>query len=342
MRRSLRPVDTRTKRWLVGLARVVAIVGCVLIVTVWILRQPVWLKQPASSAKVDPATLEAHVRYLSQECHPRHYLARENQQKAAAYITARLREAGGRIEVQEFSTSSGSYQNVIAHFGPDGGPRYVVGAHFDACGPQPGADDNASGVAGLLELAALLGKEPSLPAHFELVAYNLEEPPFFARPQMGSAVHARSLREQKVDVALMLSLEMIGYFRDERGSQSYPVPLFRLLYPSRANFIAFVGRWDQRRVIADFKRACVGAADIPVVSLAAPSFVPAVDFSDHRNYWEQGYPALMITDTSFFRNPHYHKPTDTAETLDYKRMAEVVRLLYAGVLKHARRRLPKG
>ena len=323
------------KKWLPGLARITVVLAVVLIGAGWILRQPVWLKRPASSAKADPAALEAHVRYLSEECHPRHYLARENQQKAMAYITARLREAGGRIEVQEFPTSSGAYQNLIAHFGPERGPRYVVGAHFDACGLQPGADDNASGVAGLLGLAALLGKEPSLSAHFELVAYNLEEPPFFAGPHMGSAVHARTLREQKADVALMLSLEMIGYFRDERGTQSYPVPLMRLLYPSRANFIAFVGRWDQRKVVASFKRACVGAADIPVVSLAAPKSLPAIDFSDHRSYWEQGYPALMITDTSFFRNPHYHKPTDTFDTLDYRRLAEVVRLVHAGLLEQS-------
>lgn len=253
-----------------------------------------------------------------------------------AYIETRFREAGGRIERQKISTPSGAYENVIAHFGPEHAPRYVIGAHFDTCGVQPGADDNASGVAGLLELANLLGQEKSLPAHFELVAYNLEEPPFFAGPYMGSAVHARSLKEQKVPVVLMLSLEMIGFFRDERGSQSYPMPLLGLLYLSRANFIAIVGRWDQRAVVSRFKRACVGKADIPVVSIAAPSFVPAIDFSDHRNYWAEGFPALMITDTSFLRNPHYHEATDTADTLDYRRMAEVVRLVYAGLLEHAK------
>jgi hypothetical protein len=321
-----------------SLARISVVLAIVLLVAGWILRQPVWLKQPLSSSSVDPAMLEKHVRYLSEDCHPRHHLAPENQQKAAAYITRRLSDAGGRMEVQEFSTPSGPYRNVVAHFGPEGGPRYVIGAHFDSCGPQPGADDNASGVAGLLELAALLGKEPSLPAHFELIAYNLEEPPFFGGAYMGSAVHARRLREQKADVALMLSLEMIGYFREEQGSQSYPIALMRLLYPSRGNFIGLVGRWDQRRALGAFKRACVGSSDIAVVSLAAPSFVPAIDFSDHRNYWEQGFPALMVTDTSFFRNPHYHQPTDTADTLDYRRMAEVVRMLHAGLLGHARGR----
>jgi len=322
--------------WMRRLLRTTLAVLFILMVTAVVLRQPVWGKQPPSPASVAPGRLEAHVRFLSEACHPRHHLARENQRKALDYLTAQLRAAGGRIERQEFSTPAGPYENVIAHFGPEDGPRYVIGAHFDACGIQPAADDNASGVAGLLELAALLGREPSLPAHFELVAYNLEEPPYFAGPSMGSAVHARRLREQKVPVALMLSLEMIGYFKDERGSQSYPLPLMGLLYPSRGNFIAIVGRWDQRKTVADFKRACVGAADIPVVSIAAPAFVPAIDFSDHRNYWAEGYPALMITDTSFLRNPNYHQPTDTADTLDYRRMAEIVKLIHAGLLEHAR------
>ena len=324
------------RRWLWSLLRIAATVAVVLAITAYVVRQPVWKERPASPVAATPGRLEAHVRYLSEECHPRHSLARANQAKAINYIAAQLEAAGGRMERQKFPTPSGEYENVIAHFGPEKGPCYVVGTHFDACGVQPGADDNASGVAGLLELAVLLGKEKSLPAHFELVAYNLEEPPHFAGPHMGSAVHARGLKTAKVPVALMLSLEMIGYFKDGRGSQSYPVPLLGLLYPSRANFIAIVGRWDQRAVVGRFKQACVGTADIPVVSIAAPSSLPAIDFSDHRNYWAEGYPALMITDTSFLRNPHYHQPTDTADTLDYRRMAEVVRLLHAGLLEVAK------
>lgn len=322
--------------WMGSVLRIAAAVSIIVVVIGWVVRQPVWSEHPASPAAVDPARLEAHVRFLSEECFPRHALARENQAKVIAYITAHLRAAGGRVVLQEIATPGGSYQNVVANFGPEEGSRYVVGAHFDACGVQPGADDNASGVAGLLELATLLGREKSLPAHYELVAYNLEEPPYFAGPSMGSAVHARSLRAENTPVSLMLSLEMIGYFQDQRGSQSYPGLMLSLIYPSRANFIAIVGRWDQRALVVAFKRACIGAADIPVVSIAAPSFVPAIDFSDHRNYWAEGYPALMITDTSFLRNPHYHQPTDTAATLDYRRMSEVVRLLHAGLLEFAK------
>ena len=317
--------------------RIAVAVAIIIGVAACVIRQPVWNQRPASAAVVSPARLEEHVRFLSEDCFPRHALARENQAKAITYITAQLRTAGGRVALQDFSTPSGRYQNVVAHFGPEAGRRYVVGAHFDSCGVQPGADDNASGVAGLLELAALLGKEKSLPAHFELVAYNLEEPPYFAGPYMGSAVHARSLREQHATVALMLSLEMIGCFQDQRGSQSYPMPLLNVLYPSRGNFIAIVGRWDQRSLVGAFKRACSGAVDLPVVSIAAPSFVPAIDFSDHRNYWAEGFPALMITDTAFLRNPRYHQPTDTYNTLDYRRMSEVIRLLHAGLLDFAQR-----
>ena len=329
------PKRPRWKRLLFSLVRITLAVAVIIAIIGFVIRQPAWNENPLFPGTVDPARLEAHVRFMSVECHPRNFRERINQQKVIDYITARFREAGGRVVVQEFPTRSGPYQNIVAHFGPEGGPRYVVGAHFDSYGTQPGADDNASGVAGLIELAVLLGKEKSLPAHFELVAYNLEEPPFFGGPEMGSAVHARSLQDGKVKMELMLSLEMIGYFSDKRGSQEYPSRLLGLVYPSRADFIAIVGRWDQRDLVGAFKRACVGAADIPVVSIAAPSIVPAIDFSDHRNYWERGMPALMITDTSFLRNKNYHHPTDTADTLDYRRMAEVVRLVNSGLLTYA-------
>ena len=330
-------MNPRLRPWIRSLVRIaLGVVGLLLIIA-WVIRQPTWPRHRASPAVVSPAELEAHVRFLSEACFPRYSLAHENQRKAMEYIAAHLRAAGGRVELQPISTRSGIYQNVVAHFGPEQGSRYVVGAHFDSCGFTPGADDNASGVAGLLELAVLLGREKSLPAHFELVAYNLEEPPFFGGPEMGSAVHARSLKAAQVPVALMLSLEMIGCFQDAPGSQSYPAPLLKLIYPSCGNFIAIVGRWDQRGVVGEFKRACAGATSLPVVSIAAPSFVPAIDFSDHRNYWAEGYPALMITDTAFLRNPRYHLPTDTPGTLDYRRIAQVVVTVEAGLLEYAKR-----
>jgi Zn-dependent M28 family amino/carboxypeptidase len=204
----------------------------------------------------------------------------------------------------------------------------VIGAHYDSHGGTPGADDNASGIAGLLELAHLLGRSaPGRPV--ELVAYTLEEPPHFRSPHMGSVWHARALKAEGRDVELMLSLEMIGYFSDSPGSQAYPLAAMKLAYPDRGNFIALVGQFGDFGLSRSVKAAMSGATDLPVYSLNAPAFVQGVDFSDHRSYWAQGYPALMVTDTAFMRNRNYHRVGDTFDKLDYKRMAMVVQSVYA-------------
>jgi Zn-dependent M28 family amino/carboxypeptidase len=190
----------------------------------------------------------------------------------------------------------------------------------------PGADDNASGVAGLIELAHLLGKQPP-PRPVELVAYTLEEPPHFRTEHMGSAWHARSLRAAGREVRLMVSLEMIGCFSDAPGSQRFPVPGLDLLYPDRGNFIALVSRISAKGELGATRRAkalMAGATDLAVHSINAPPLLKGIDFSDHLSYWAQGYPALMVTDTAFFRNANYHQAGDTHETLDYARMAKVV------------------
>jgi Zn-dependent M28 family amino/carboxypeptidase len=201
--------------------------------------------------------------------------------------------------------------------------------------PLPGADDNASGVAGLLELAPLLSNS-EFPIQVELVAYTLEEPPFFRSEAMGSAVHAASLKRQGVVVRAMFSLEMIGYFSDEPSSQKFPNPLLKLFYPSRGNFIAVVGNFGQIGLVRKVKRAMRATTLLPVHSITAPGWLPGIDFSDHLNYWQQGYPAVMITDTSFYRNEHYHTAEDTLEKLDYNRMAKVVQSMHATILELSR------
>ncbi|HKI00626.1 MAG TPA: M28 family peptidase [Thermoanaerobaculia bacterium] len=281
-------------------------------------------------APVDPARLEAHVRALAgfaprDESHP------ENLDRAAAYIRQELRRAGGRVEDQTFETAGETYRNVVARFGPETGERLVVGAHYDAAGPYPGADDNASGVAGLIELAHLLGKSPP-PLPVELVAYSLEEPPYFGSRAMGSAIHAAALKKQGARVRAMIGLEMIGYFSDEPGSQQFPAPGLGLLYPSRGNFITVVGKLGQGGLVRRIKKAMRSAGPLPVESITAPTSLPGVDLSDHRNYWAAGYEAVMITDTAFLRNPHYHRDSDRPETLDYRRMAGVVEGVNAAVL----------
>ena len=166
----------------------------------------------------------------------------------------------------------------------------------------------------------------------ELVAYCTEEPPCFASEHMGSSHHARSLAEQKISVKAMIALEMIGFFSDDRNSQNYPVPLLRLFYPSRGNFISIVGDARQRLLIRKVKRCMNGATDLSVYSILAPASLPGVDFSDHRNYWENNFPAVMVTDTAFYRNHRYHQAGDTADRLDYERMAKVIVCVYEAVV----------
>jgi len=293
---------------------------------------------------VDAGRLEAHVRYLSQDLYPRSYDQLRKLDLAAQYIQDAFEASGATVSVQEVVVQEVGYKNIIARFGPSTGPVVIIGAHYDSHGdasqgakhrrgytPQthtPGADDNASGVAGLLELAQLLGRKPQGQA-IELVAYTLEEPPHFRTEHMGSAWHARSLRSAQRDVAFMLSLEMIGYFSDAPGSQDYPVPGMAHLYTDRGDFVALVGKMSDFAATRHIKAVMAGATSLPVYSINAPSLLPGIDFSDHLSYWYEGFPAFMVTDTAFMRNQHYHQAEDTYEKLDYRRMAKVVQAVYA-------------
>ncbi len=307
-----------------------------LLISWFIVTQPLFINPTPNAPKVSVplARLERHVGMLSQTYMPRNAAHPENLDRIATYIAQEFAHANARVIEQPYAVDGHTYRNVIGSYGPPTAERIVIGAHYDAAGEFPGADDNASGVAGLIELAYLLGTVP-LPIRVELVAYTLEEPPYFRTPMMGSAVHARSLRQQGQPVRLMVSLEMIGYFTDAPNSQVFPSPILKLFYPSQGNFITIVGNVGQGGVVRRTKRAMRGASALPVYSINAPRFVPGVDFSDHLNYWAAGYHAIMITDTAFYRNPRYHTAHDTPETLDYPRMAMVVQGVYAAVLAFA-------
>jgi Zn-dependent M28 family amino/carboxypeptidase len=301
-----------------------ALLAATAIVVACVVTQPVI---PAGSTAdvpaADPVRLEASVRALAERFHPRDAGHVANLDAAAAWLSAELTASGARVSEQTWVTDGETYRNVVARLGPDAGERVVVGAHYDVCDPLPGADDDASGVAGLLELARLLGERPPA-GPVELVAYSLEEPPYFATPEMGSAHHAAALAEAGVRVRAMLSLEMLGYFSDAPDSQHYPVGVLGWLYPARGDFIAVVGNLSQASLARRVKRTMRAAGTVPVESINAPGWLTGIDFSDHRSYWQRGFPALMVTDTSFYRNPNYHEASDTPETLDYARLARVV------------------
>lgn len=275
--------------------------------------------------KADPELLKKHVQELSNISPPRSYLHLQSLNKIAHYIRSTWQAQGLHAEFQNFTAGGKTYKNVLTSLGPKSGPRIVVGAHYDSAGDTPGADDNASGVAGILELGRMLQKDQhKLKYRVDLVAYCLEEPPFFASHEMGSSVHAKSLKDHKIDVKLMLSLEMIGYFLENENTQHFPIESLKHIYPSTGNFIAVVGRMDSVWLTKKVKDLMKENSEIDVHFINAPEAVPGVGLSDHRSYWEYDYPALMITDTAFFRNPNYHTKHDRWLTLDYKRMAEVV------------------
>lgn len=296
--------------------------------------QPSCTHYPPTKASVSLEQLRTHVKKLAIDYTPRNFQRLQNLNASARYISGEFKRAGGRVSEQFFKVEGETYRNVIVSFGPESGSRIVVGAHYDACGETPGADDNASGVAGLIELAHLLGRA-ELEHPVELVAYSLEEPPFFATGNMGSAHHAAALRQAGVDVRAMICLEMIGYFRDEKGSQRFPSSILKLFYPDRGNYIAVVGGYSDRKLLRLVKASMRGATDLPVHAMCAPRNYGGIDLSDHRNYWNNGYHALMVTDTSFYRNPGYHGIADTPDNLDYERMARVVEGVFEAVVRLA-------
>ncbi|MBX7113706.1 MAG: M28 family peptidase [Myxococcaceae bacterium] len=311
--------------------------GAVVTLGLLVLALVAWVVQPMTGKErfgppvaIDAHQLEAHVRKLSQGFHPRGYQQPENLDRAAAYIAEQFKQYGLQPTEQTWDVGGKTYRNVVARVGKASPGLVVLGAHYDTEGGKPGADDNGSGVAALLELARVLGAAPP-PFSVELVAYSLEEPPFFRKPQMGSAHHADALAKEGVKVKGMFSLETMGYFRDAPGSQHFQPQFLEWLYSDVANYIAIVGKMDQPGFVRLVKRAMKGASELPAHSANAPTALPGIDYSDHLHYWRHGWPAVMITDTAFNRNPNYHEPTDLPDTLDYRRLAMATAGVYSAV-----------
>ena len=317
---------------LITLSLLVILIGIFL----YFLTSPVWgalKKNPEVNIPVSEARLKADVIRLCTTSKPRNSENLDALNEAAEYIKDEFKQAGFNPEEQKFIAGGKEYKNIICSYGPDSAQRIIVGAHYDVCEEQQGADDNASGIAGLLEIARMLDSlKPNLKYRIDLLAYTLEEPPFFRSEFMGSAVHARYIIDNKIPFKAMICLEMIGYYTDEPKSQEYPVKALKAIYPSVGNFIAVVGRTGENDLVKDIKRRMLEGSEINVESINAPASMTGIDFSDHLNYWKYDLPAVMITNTSFYRNKNYHQATDTWETLDYKRMTETVKGIYWAVV----------
>jgi Zn-dependent M28 family amino/carboxypeptidase len=251
--------------------------------------------------------------------------------RAASFIVEEWRAQGYEVASQVYAVRGLPCANLeVARRGSAQPERIVlVGAHYDSVLGSPGADDNASGVAALLALSRhFTAAAPASTVRF--VAFVNEEPPFFLTEAMGSAVYAARARARGDDIRVMLSLETIGYHTEAPRTQRYP-PLVGLRRPDRCNFIAFVSDLGSRRLLRRAVESFSAHSDFPVERLAAPALIPGISWSDHRSFWRQGYRALMITDTAFYRYPHYHTPGDTPDRLDYKALARIVDGLAATV-----------
>jgi hypothetical protein len=242
---------------------------------------------------------------------------------AADYLEAELGALGLTVRRLPVETPEGTAWNleaVVPPVGPSDGRLLVVGAHYDTAHKTPGADDNGSGVAVLLELARRFVAAPTA-RELRLVAFTNEEPPWFRTPLMGSTVYADALAAGGADVAAMFSLETLGWYDDAPGSQLYPFPFDRL-YPDTGNFLAFVGDHGSLRLVRSAVRAFRTATAVPAEGVYLPPVVEGLDWSDHAPFWRHGWAAVMVTDTAPFRNPHYHRTTDTR--VDTARMARVL------------------
>lgn len=268
--------------------------------------------------------LEAHVVMLAGTIGERNMYRYRSLNSAAEYVGEAFREMGYTVREQAFAAEGRTVRNLEVESRGNSRPEEIVlfGAHYDSVAGSPGANDNASGVAALLALARLA--RPQRFAHtVRFVAFTNEEPPYFLTGLMGSRAYARECARQGQRIAAMVSLETVGYYTDAKGSQSYPFP-FSLLYPDTGNFIAFVGNIASRDLVQRIIRAFREHTRFPSEGAAAPALIPGVGWSDHWSFWEQGYPAVMVTDTALFRYPQYHTLADTPEIIDYDRLARVV------------------
>ena len=274
--------------------------------------------------------LYRHVEHLSVRIGERHLWKNGSISQAAEYIESVLTSYGYEVWRETYTCYSKSVSNLIVEKKGNDKDVLIIGAHYDTVPGTPGADDNASGLAGLLELARL--HQPcSSRKTLIFAAFANEEPPCFGSSHMGSMVYAKHLRDQKIPVEVMISLEMIGYFSEET-IQRYPLPGMSFFYPRTGDYIGVVGNFYSSKYVSRFKKGIRRYSRIHSRSLTAPEFFGGINLSDNYSFWHHGFRAIMITDTSFFRNKNYHLETDTIDTLHFEQMAEVVRGLHLTLL----------
>lgn len=267
--------------------------------------------------------LQQDIDILANQIGIRNYLNERGLRSTVDFIDRSFSEAGYTVEHQQYTVKDKVYDNIIVEIAGNKSPSevVVVGAHYDTAFYNPGANDNASGTAAIIELAKLLRNfQPD--RTLRLVAFVNEEPPFFWTENMGSLVYARRCKQKQENIVAMLSLETMGYYTDKIDSQKYPSPL-NLIYPSQGNFISFVGNLKSRKLVKQTIKTFRQNTKFPSEGAALPNILPGIGWSDHWSFWQQGYPAIMITDTAPFRYPYYHTLEDTTDKINYDSLSRV-------------------
>jgi hypothetical protein len=268
--------------------------------------------------------ISSEVSYLSVNIGDRSLPRPHSLQAASDYLTNNLREQGYTVVELPYSVENEKVHNLeVILAGTDGTlGQVVVGAHYDSVAGTVAANDNGTGVAAVLEIARLV-RQMKFRRTVRFVLFVNEEPPYFQTAMMGSRVYAHQLRQDGVPVSAMISLETIGFYSDQPGSQKYP-PILSLFYPSRGNFIAFVGNTDSRGLVRESIHSFRESTHFPSEGIAAPGDWPGIGWSDQWSFWQEGYPGIMVTDTAPFRYPYYHTPNDTVDKVNLDRTARVV------------------
>jgi len=284
------------------------------------------ISRPAPTRSEDVYHLYRHVEQLSVHIGSRSVYEYDKITATKDYIVSCIEDFGFLPAFQSYIYHGKEYSNIVVSMPGTRRPDEIViiGAHYDSVFDTPGADDNASAVAVLLELCHML-KDFSPARTLKLIFFVNEESPVFRSKYMGSYVYAMEAKAKNENVRSMISLEMLGYYSDKNGSQTFPLPLMNLIYPSTPNFIAVVGNLSSKSLVERVKNSLKEHSGIPVETLSTVSFIPGIDFSDHRSFWKMGYPAVMITDTAFYRNPNYHSRTDSIDTLNFDKMNDLLK-----------------
>jgi Zn-dependent M28 family amino/carboxypeptidase len=274
--------------------------------------------------------LRDHVYKLSAEIGERSIFNYQNLELAADYIAEQFGKMGYKVDFQTYTVEDKEIKNIIATKIGTKSPEEVVivGAHYDSCF-NPGADDNASGVAGILELARLMRNKP-VDRTIKFAAFVNEEPPFFQTEAMGSRIFAREAKKNNLGIKAVVVLDLIGYYTNNFNSQRY-LPIIGIFFPNRGNFVGVFGNFQSRHLVSSIVKEFKQHSSFPLQSIAL-DHIPATDFSDHWSFWKEGYPAVMVSDTAFLRHRNYHKATDTWEKLNYNAMACVIEGIYPAII----------